>query len=343
MNESLDFFDAIKKLDENGTGVLPVVDSKGRFLGIITDGDIRRAVLNKDFNLESIINRHPYKLYVDSTIDERLIYLKQVKRRHLPIVDKENILIDVFTLDSVDFHVMPNAVVLMAGGLGSRLGELTEATPKPMLTVGGRPILEEILFSFIEFGFHKFYISVNYKKEIIMDYFGDGSRWGVNIEYLVENKRLGTAGSLSLLREKQLNPLIVVNGDVMASLDFVKLLKHHKEHKSKVTMCVREYEHTIPYGVVQINNSEIVSIKEKPKMSFKINTGIYVLDPDVIERVPRNVFYDMTTLFHDMEKYDQKRCAYVLREYWIDIGSKDDYQRANRESLIPKKIDNNEN
>ena len=343
LNKLSEFYDAIKKLDENGDGLLPIINDKGYFVGLVTDGDVRRAVLNRTLDLEHIINKHPYKLTTESTTDERAAYLKKVKRRHLPIVNKDNRLIEIFTLDSMAFRIMPNPVVIMAGGLGSRFGELTKNIPKPMLHVGGKPLLETILISFIELGFHKFYISVNYKKEIIMDYFGDGSRWGVNIEYLVENKRLGTAGSLSLLREKQLNPLIVVNGDVMASLDFVKLLKHHKEHKSKVTMCVREYEHTIPYGVVQINNSEIVSIKEKPKMSFKINTGIYVLDPDVIERVPRNVFYDMTTLFHDMEKYDQKRCAYVLREYWIDIGSKDDYQRANRESLIPKKIDNNEN
>ncbi|MBT5399292.1 NTP transferase domain-containing protein [bacterium] len=327
LDESSKFYDAIKKLDENGNGVLPIIDCEGFFVGLVTDGDVRRAILNKHLDLKHIINKHPYKLTTESTINDRVTYLKQVKRRHLPIVDQDNRLIEIFTLDSMDFRVMHNPVVIMAGGLGKRLGELTKATPKPMLHVESKPLLETILTSFIESGFYKFYISVNYKKEIIMSYFGDGSKWGVDIEYLIEDKRLGTAGSLSLITENHKHPLIVINGDVVTSLDYNKLLMHHASQQSKATMCVREYEHFIPYGVIELKDHEIVSLSEKPKILFNVNTGIYVLEPDVIQNIPVDTFYDMTTLFNNLSK-NNKIYAYRLRDYWIDVGEKNELYRA---------------
>jgi dTDP-glucose pyrophosphorylase len=323
LNESSDFYDAIKKLDENGDGVLPIVDKKGFFVGLITDGDVRRAVLNKHLALESVINKNPYKLTIESSLDERIAYLKRVKRRHLPITDQNNRLIEIFTLDDLDFRIMSNSVVIMAGGLGERLGKLTEDTPKPMLKVGKKPLLEEILISFIEHGFYKFYISVNYKKEIIMDYFGNGSKWGVDIEYLVEDKRLGTAGALSLIEKTHIEPIIVTNGDIMTSINYEKLLEHHVEQKSKITMCVREHEYVIPYGVVEVKNYEITNLIEKPKKIFNINAGIYVIDPKVISYIPKDTFYDMTTLFNDMENKELRKCAYLLKDYWIDVGNKE--------------------
>jgi len=329
LDDSSEIYDALKKLDDNGNGVLPIIDKEGFFIGLVTDGDIRKAILNKTFDLDHIINKHPYKFLSDTTTDERIIYLKQVKRRHLPIVDKNNKLVDIFTLDSVDFKVMPNPVVIMAGGMGTRLGNLTKARPKPMLKVGNKSLLETILISFIEHGFHKFYISVNYKKEVIMDYFGDGSKWGVDIEYLIEDKRLGTAGSLSLIKECHIHPLLVSNGDVMTSLDYDRLIKYHIKQKSKATMCVREYEHIVPYGVIEIEGYEIISLSEKPKIMFHINSGIYVLDPDVLADIPIDTFYDMTTLFDDIKKKKQKRCAYLMKDYWIDIGRENELNQAN--------------
>jgi dTDP-glucose pyrophosphorylase len=329
LDESVEFYDAIKKLDDNGDGVLPIIDKEGFFIGLITDGDIRKAILNKTLDLHHIINKHPYKFTVHKSIDERIVYLKKIKRRHLPIVDDDNRLVDIFILDSVDFQIRPNTVVIMAGGLGTRLGELTKETPKPMLKVGNKPLLEELLRSFIEHGFHKFYISVNYKKEIIMDHFKDGSKWGVNIEYLIEDKRLGTAGSLSLIQHMPTHPLIVINGDVVTTLDYNRILGFHIEHHSKATMCIRKHEHIVPYGVIEIKDSKIVSLSEKPKILFNINTGIYVIEPDVIKNIPPDTYYDMTTLFDDLGKNNQNRCAYLLRDYWIDIGGKDEFFMAN--------------
>ena len=334
LNESSDFYDAIKKLDENGNGVLPIIDKEGFFVGLITDGDIRKAILNKTLDLKHIINEYPHTLLDSTTPSERIIFLKQIKRRHLPIVDKDNYLIDVFTLDELDFKVMPNPVVIMAGGLGSRLGELTKNTPKPMLKVGSTPLLETILMSFVECGFYNFYISVNYKKEVIMDYFGNGSKWGVDIEYLIEDKRLGTAGALSLIKETYKNPIIVTNGDVMTSMDYDSLLKHHVKQKSKVTMCVRKYEYTIPYGVVEVEGCELVALLEKPVKSFNINTGIYAIEPEIINRIPKDVYYDMTTLFEDAAKINQKICVFFMGDYWIDVGQVKELTQANMDVNI---------
>jgi dTDP-glucose pyrophosphorylase len=329
------FYDVIKKLDENGDGVLPIIDSKGFFIGLVTDGDVRRAVLSNQLDMEHVINKHPYKLTIESTLDERVAYLKQIKRRHLPIVDKDNQLVQIFTLDDVNFCTMHNPVVIMAGGLGSRLGELTKDTPKPMLDIGDKPLLETILISFIEHGFHKFYISVNYKKDIIMEYFGNGSKWKIDIEYLVEDKKLGTAGALSLIKNKHTHPIVVANGDIMTNLDYEKLIKHHEKQKTKATMCVREYEYVIPYGVVKVKDYVITNLIEKPKKIFNINAGIYVIAPDIIESIPKDTFYDMTTLFKDIAKRKQRISAYFLKDYWIDVGNEGLLLKA-RDDIVPK-------
>jgi dTDP-glucose pyrophosphorylase len=338
LDTSSDFYDAIKKLDENGDGILPVTDSDGHFIGLVTDGDVRRAVLNKQLDLDHIVNQNPYKLTSESTQAERVNYLKNYRIRHLPIVDKNNKLIEIITLDNINLSDMSYPVVIMAGGLGSRLGDLTKNTPKPMLHVGGRPILETILISCIENGFYKFYISVNYKKEIIMDYFGDGSKWNVDIEYLIEDKKLGTAGALTLIKEKHSTPFLITNGDVITSLDYRELLKHHEKKKSKVTMCVRDFEYVVPFGVVEVDGDKISKISEKPTKSFKVNAGIYVVEPDVIDDIPKNILYDMTTLFEDVGNRKQGRGAYFLKDYWIDVGQVEELSQANTDLSLLSKV-----
>jgi len=220
---------------------------------------------------------------------------------------------------------------LMAGGLGSRLGELTKDTPKPLLKVGTKPILEVILENFISHGFHRFYISVNYKAEMIRDYFGDGSRWGVEIRYLHEHKRLGTAGALSLLPDNPTLPVLVMNGDLLTKVNFRQLIDFHNETNSKATMCVREFELQVPYGVVQIANHRLRAIEEKPVQRFFVNGGIYVLSPDMLQFIPEDSFYDMPTLFDEIIARGEETSVFPIREYWIDIGRADDFERANDE------------
>ncbi len=318
--------DAIRLMDHYGYGVLPIVDVDNKFYGLITDGDIRKALLNDVLDLEHIINKNSMVMGDDSTQEQRKQFLKQHKRRHLPIVDSNNNYVQMFMLDELDFNSKPNAVVIMAGGLGSRLGELTKETPKPMLKVGNKPILQTILETYVEHGFRLFYFSVNYKKEQIMEYFGDGSKWGVEIKYLVESKRLGTGGALSLLKDKIDHPFIVANADVFTSIDYESLLEQHLQKNATATMCTREHDYTVPYGVVHTDENEIVSLEEKPTFTHLINSGVYLLDPKVLAYVPKDTFYDLPTLFEMLISKGEKCSTFTIDSYWVDIGLVEEYE-----------------
>jgi NDP-sugar pyrophosphorylase family protein len=227
---------------------------------------------------------------------------------------------------------LENWAVLMLGGLGERLGSLTRDCPKPLLKVGNKPILETILEQLIDFGFYRFYFIVNYKAKMIKDYFGDGSKWGITIHYLQEKKKMGTAGGLKLISEKLSHPVFVMNGDLLTTLNFRKLLKFHAEMKAQATMCVRQCEIEIPYGVVQVKNQLLVDIVEKPFHQIFVSTGIYVLEPNVLDCIPENSFYDMPNLFQTLIAKNNNVAAFPLQEeYWVDIGKLDDLNRANAE------------
>lgn len=330
LGENTSVKDAIRLMDKIGFGVLPVLDSHQNFYGLITDGDIRRALLNDQFDIEHVINKSPLTLDPDTSFAQRKQFLKQHHRRHLPIVDSDRKYIKMFTLDEIDFNTKPNAVVIMAGGLGSRLGDLTKDTPKPMLKVGTKPMLQTILEMYVESGFKMFYFSVNYKKEQIMDYFDDGSKWGVEIKYLIESERLGTGGALSLIEEKLEYPLIVANADVFTGIDYDLLIKKHHETSATATMCTREHEYSVAYGVVEVEGDTIVSMTEKPTYKHLINSGVYLLDPKVLAKVPKNTFYDMPTLLETLMEEGFKCATFVIEDYWVDIGLVEEYESVKK-------------
>jgi NDP-sugar pyrophosphorylase family protein len=217
----------------------------------------------------------------------------------------------------------------MAGGLGNRLRPLTEDVPKPLLKVGRKPLLETILETFRSHEFRNFYISVNYKAEMIKAHFGDGEKWKCTIRYLEENDRLGTAGALGLIPETPTQPLLIMNGDVLTNVDFSSLLSFHGEHQAKATMCVREFDFQVPYGVVNIDEHRITGIVEKPVHSFFVNAGIYVIDPELLSFVPKSGSFDMPDLFASALDKGMPTAAFPIREYWTDIGRIDDFHRAN--------------
>lgn len=327
LEKNTKFHDAIKLLDMNGNGVLPVVDNNDILLGLITDGDIRKAILNNNLDLEHIINKNPYKLNINSSKNQIINYLKRVHRRHLPLVDNDNKFVKIFTLDEIDFNLKPNWVVIMAGGLGTRLGKLTEKTPKPMLKVGNKPILEHIINLFISHGFTKFMLSVNYKAEVIKEYFKDGSSFGIEIKYLEEKQRLGTGGALSLIDIDINEPFFVTNGDVLSSIDYEKLLEYHIRQDSIATMCIRRDSYQVPYGVIEIDEDQnFKDMKEKPINEFFINTGIYTLDPEVLNYVPKNEFFDLPNLFNILKNMEKITKTYETTDYWIDMGKPSDYE-----------------
>lgn len=327
--------DAMKKIDEGATKIALVTDEKLSFLGTITDGDIRRAILNDmslDESIESIYNKNPIKAYIDTPKSELIRIAKQHSILRVPIVDDSNRLLSMELIEELPTSITKsNKVILMVGGLGTRLRPLTNNTPKPMLHVGGKPILETIIERFSSYGFVNIVMCIGYKSDVIQNYFGDGSDYGVNIEYILEDKRMGTAGALSLLKEKPNEPFFVMNGDLLTNINFEHLCDYHIANKSKGTMCVREYDFQVPFGVVNLEGHNITSIEEKPVHNFFVSAGIYMLDPSCIDMIPKNEFYDMPTLFEKMIKQNDNAISFPLREYWLDIGRLEEYEKANNE------------
>ncbi|SFK81362.1 CBS domain-containing protein [Paenibacillus sp. 1_12] len=325
----------IQIIEKDAAQIALVVDSCSRLLGTVTDGDVRRAILqgvNIHQAVGSIMNNDPKA--VPQGASRQAVWDLMVRQglRRIPVIDEHRIVIGIEALE--DFLQPPkrdNWVVIMAGGLGSRLAPLTEDCPKPLLKVGPKPILEIILDSLIAHSFRNFYFSVNYKAEMIESYFENGSRWGVNIRYLREKQRLGTAGALSLLPFTPKQPIIIVNGDLLTRVDFGHLLQVHHATGSTATMCISEYTQTIPYGIVRIEGNRFLGIKEKPVQQHFVNAGIYVVEPQVLSQIPSDTYTDMPLLFEQLAGQNKSVNVFPVRDYWLDIGHIEDYERANRD------------
>jgi NDP-sugar pyrophosphorylase family protein len=251
---------------------------------------------------------------------------------HVPIVDEDGILKDLETLRSLQKkQVYDNPVFLMAGGFGTRLHPLTKEMPKPLLRIGNRPILETIMDQFIEHGFHNFYISTHFMPKKIMEYFEGRDFHNISVQFIHEDKPLGTAGALGLLPDNLPDlPIIMMNGDLLTNVDFNQLLAFHQSNKADSTMCVREYDFQVPYGVIKINGHKIREIEEKPVHKFFVNAGIYVLNRHLINKVDGKTYLDITD-FLENELDSGGVNAFPIHEYWLDIGRMDEYERANRD------------
>ena len=277
--------DAINVLDRESLRIVLVVDEQSRLLGTVTDGDIRRALIkykNMDTRLSLAMSTEPTVAAKSTEPKAVLDMMQKMDLLHIPIVDEQGIVAGLETLQSLTTSKKKNnPVFLMAGGFGKRLHPLTKDIPKPLLKVGNKPILQTILEQFAEAGFFNFYISTHYKAEMVKEYFGNGEKWGVKIEYVHEEAPLGTAGSLGLLPSSIPNlPIVMMNGDLLTKVNFEYLLQFHDEQSGMATMCVREYDLQVPYGVVKAEGQYITSIVEKPVKKFFVNAGIYVLGPE---------------------------------------------------------------
>jgi len=327
--------DALKAIDKGAMKIAVVVKDDETLFGVLTDGDVRRALLNGltlQDNIKNIVQTNPVVCFINDSKD--IILSKTIGKKiyHLPVLDEQNKVVGVQDIDELlESKTKPNKVVLMVGGLGTRLRPLTENIPKPMLKVGNKPILETIINNFKKYGFTEIILSVNYKAEFVKEHFGDGSKFGVNIEYIYEDKRLGTAGALSLMSKKFNESFFVMNGDLLTNVNFEHFLNFHLENNSPATMAVREYEYQIPFGVINQNDGKILSIVEKPTQSYYVNAGIYILNPDVIQLIPKNEFYDMPTLFSDLIKQQKEPISFPVHEYWLDIGQMNQLQQARDE------------
>jgi dTDP-glucose pyrophosphorylase len=334
ITEATPLIETLRRIDQ-GNLQLAVVERDGKIVGTVTDGDIRRALLNGtglDAPVNLVMNHNPISASIGITNMAALTLMRRHSIHQLPIVDANGKVIDVKLIDELAASAQSDHwVVLMAGGLGSRLKPLTDDLPKPLIRVGDKPILETVLGGFIKAGFGKFFISVNYKAEMIREYFGDGSAWGVDISYLEERDRLGTAGALSLLPERPSQPFFVMNGDLLTTVNFEKMLKYHREHQAFSTVCVREHSVTVPFGVVELENHRLKGIREKPTHKYFVNAGVYLLNPDVLDYLTGNESIDMPALIERTIAQGRSSVVFPLREYWIDVGRLDDLQRASDE------------
>lgn len=331
---------AIGVLDKGGLGIVLVTDADDILLGTLTDGDIRRALLRHQTMVtpvSKVMCMTPQVAELHWPREKLLHIMESSRILQLPVVDDGRRVVGIETLhDMLENKRLENPVFLMAGGFGKRLYPLTQDCPKPMLKVGDKPILELILQSFVNAGFHRFYISTHYLPELIRDHFGDGSRWNVSIEYVHEDEPLGTGGALGLLPHDEIDlPIFLMNGDLLTRVDYCSLLDFHERLGGAATLCVREYENQIPYGVIRSDGHHITHIVEKPVQRCFISAGIYILSPELIRRVAPGERIDMPALLEREISAGRNVNMFPVHEYWLDIGRMDDFQRAQQEVLKP--------
>lgn len=330
--------DTIAAIDRNQTGIALVVDTEGRLVATVTDGDIRRAML-ADLDIDAPVStlleaqrarggKEPIVAASTTPAAELLATMERESVRHVPLLDGERRVVGVALLDElVKTEAAPLRAVVMAGGFGTRLGDLTAATPKPMLPVGGRPLLERIIAQLREAGIRRVNLTTHYRAESIAGHFGDGTAFGVDIRYVNEDTPLGTAGSLATVEHGD-EPILVMNGDLVTRVDFAAMQRFHTEHEAELTVALRPYEVSVPYGIVDVDGELVRDVTEKPLVRAFVNAGIYLLEPDVCRLVPSGERYDMTDLIRTLVADGRRVIGFPLREYWLDIGTLEDYAQA---------------
>jgi dTDP-glucose pyrophosphorylase len=329
--------DAIKAIDLGNLQAALVADAQDRLIGLVTDGDVRRGLLrgvNLQDAVEQVMNRTPSTLRDPASRDAAMALMRKLTIRQVPVLDTQGQIVGLHHAE-VDDPTSPGAaapwVVIMAGGRGQRLHPLTEATPKPMLAIGGQPLVETIIRSLVSQDLNRIYLSLNYKADVFKDHFGDGRQLGADIRYVEEEQWLGTAGALGLLPERPESPVLVMNGDLLTQVNFRNLLAFHAEQKADATLCVREYSVQIPYGVVELDGTQVADIKEKPTRSYFVSAGIYVLSPALLDLVQPGQYLDMPQLLLRARDEGRRISSFPIHEYWLDIGKFDDLERAQAE------------
>lgn len=320
---------ALKQLDMEAKGFLAVIDEYNRLIGTITDGDIRRWILKNgslDEYVTEVMNRKPISLLIGEEHNFKKV-MQKYSIKALPILNEDSEIIDILFSEDVLTNEYKRCslkkipVVIMAGGLGTRLYPFTKILPKPLIPIGDTPILERIIDKFTTFGVNDFYLTVNYKKNMIKSYFNELDKC-YNIEYVEEDEPLGTGGSLYLLKDRIHETFFVSNCDILIDCDYESLYNHHKKSGNKLTVVTSLKNYTIPYGVFNINDSGCIKeIKEKPEYSFLINTGMYVLEPEVLEDIPEGEFYNLTDIIEKYINAGIKVGVYPISEQsWMDMG-----------------------
>jgi dTDP-glucose pyrophosphorylase len=329
--------DAIAAIDSTPARIALLVDNDGRLTSTVTDGDVRRGILAglDAVNSVSALTRFratqymkPVVANVSSSADEQQRIMIREEVRHLPLIDDSGRLAGLVLLtDLVDEQEREVSAVVFAGGFGARLSPLTDEMPKPMLPIGGRPILEWVIDQLKASNVRDVMITTHYRPESISEHFGDGEKFGIGISYAHEPKPLGTAGGLRLMDRPQ-HPILIINGDILTDLNFRDMINFHVEHDAEMSVAVRKYQTRVDYGIVETDGIKITSLAEKPTLDFFINAGIYVLEPSCFDHLPSNGRFDMTDLIGKLLESNRNVISFPVREYWLDIGQRADYEKA---------------
>ncbi len=322
---------AIAQLNEAGTGALLLCTEEGKLFGLITDGDVRRAVIQRkplSDGCESIATREPVRASYPISDADALSMMNEHDIHQLPVVDSEDRIVQFLLRKNLNPASRQNLqAVIMAGGYGKRLLPLTEKVPKPMLPVGERPLLELIIKQLRRAGIHDVNLTTHYLPEAISDHFGNGEGFGVNLNYSREEHPLGTAGGLRLMPRPQ-GPFLVINGDILTGVPFQQMLQYHRSHGAMLTVGLRRYDMQVPFGVVDCEDVRITKIEEKPCLNFFINAGTYLVEPAAWDLIPENSKFDMTDLIRVLIDAGKAVVGYPIMEYWIDVGRHEDYMKA---------------
>ena len=335
VTDSATLLDALGAIDRGACGLACIVDDAGSLLGVVSDGNVRRALLAGNALSAAAIDFATTQPQTVAAGTPRAHVLDLMSARYLsaiPEIDDEGRVLRVHSLSEVmGPKSLPNAAVIMAGGKGTRLGSIAQDTPKPLMSVAGRSILEWIILGLVGDGIHHVYVSVNHLAEQIVDHLGDGSQFGVHIDYLHEDPEtpLGTGGSLALIEQRPTEPLVVINGDVLVEFDARELLAFHQNSGARVTMGVRQYAHSVPYGVVETDDGNRVQrVVEKPDLQVTVNAAVYCIDPDLIDLIPTGIMTHMPDLVQQCLDTDEPVMAWPITSDWIDIGTPADLARA---------------
>jgi dTDP-glucose pyrophosphorylase len=325
---------AIEQLDRAGTGALLLSADGRKLAGLLSDGDVRRAILG-DVPLtdpcRTIAIEHPVTAGASIPMPDALDLMVEHEIDQLPLLDANGDVVDFVLRRDIAVDARPElSAVIMAGGFGKRLMPLTESTPKPMLPVGDRPVLERTIRQLRRSGIRDVSMTTHYLGDHIEDHFGDGEAFGVRIDYANEEQPLGTAGGLKLI-ERPAGPFVVINGDILTGVPFDKMLGFHREHDAELTVGVRRYVIDVPFGVVKCDGPRVAELREKPSLTFFINAGIYLLEPSAWDAIPEGVHSDMTDLIKTLLDEGRIVASFPIIEYWLDIGRPEDYQRAQDE------------
>lgn len=324
---------ALRNLTQSGAKIVLITNEASVLEGTISDGDIRRGLLEGlDLNspIASVIHRNALVVLPQMGRDLAMQLMVANKVQQIPVVDEHHHVVGLYLWDTIiTAPTRPNLMVIMAGGMGTRMRPHTDNCPKPLLSVAGKPMLEHIINRAKLEGFNHFVLAIHYLGHMIETYFGNGERLGVQIDYLREQSPLGTAGALALLNPLPDAPFVVTNGDVMADIRYGELLDFHAQHAASATMAVRLHEWQHPFGVVQIQGIEIVGFEEKPITRSHINAGVYALDPGALSVLGPDAHCDMPSLFARLQAKAKRIVAYPMHEPWLDVGRPDDLLAAN--------------